>query len=534
MKHAVSRRYLYSSLLAIPLLTATMLLAQDAQAPQTPSAPQAAQPPQSPQAPQNPQDKQQNPPVRGVRLSDAEGGVQILQGTQLLTDQAPPNMTLYEGTRIITADDGRAEVEMDDGSMLRLTPDSSLSFNLLREQGDQTETEIEVNGGLAYFELKHPKDSSGFRVKFGDTLLTATQDSTLRVNLDHAPGSIAVFTGAIHIERPSGLSVDLHAGQYLALDANDAAKYTIAEQIPGDSWDDWNKDRDNELAANASAETPTSQSLSKGSEQAWNDLDANGNWYNVPDVGPVWSPNEAAYAGWDPYGYGSWMWYPQFGYRWVSGYGWGFLPFNAGLWSWYDGFGWGWMPGFGGCDPWFAGGFWGANFGYWPGWYSLPVAPGFAGGHFGGLPPGRRLNGLPPRVIVNRNPVGGRIIRPVSGAVTIAGHSVTPVRSIAPRAIYGRVGPTPGTTRGSYSGAGGYHPASGNSVASGGYGTPRPTTSHSSGGWFNRQPHATSNSNGGYHSGGGGSTHSSGGGFHGGGGFGGGGGGFHGGGGGHH
>ena len=48
----------------------------------------------------------------------------------------------------------------------------------------------------------------------------------------------------------------------------------------------------------------------QGSNPAWNDLDANGNWYDVPGQGYVWSPYDASNPGWDPYGNGNWVLIP--------------------------------------------------------------------------------------------------------------------------------------------------------------------------------------------------------------------------------
>jgi hypothetical protein len=31
-----------------------------------------------------------------------------------------------------------------------------------------------------------------------------------------------------------------------------------------------------------------------------------------------------------PYGNGYWMWTPRFGYIWVSGYSWGYMPYQCG------------------------------------------------------------------------------------------------------------------------------------------------------------------------------------------------------------
>ena len=46
--------------------------------------------------------------------------------------------------------------------------------------------------------------------------------------------------------------------------------------------------------------------------------------------GYIWSPYDAANAGFDPYGIGNWMWTPGFGYIWASGYPWGYMPFQCG------------------------------------------------------------------------------------------------------------------------------------------------------------------------------------------------------------
>jgi hypothetical protein len=43
------------------------------------------------------------------------------------------------------------------------------------------------------------------------------------------------------------------------------------------------------------------------------------------------------------------MFYPGFGYTWVSAYPWGWMPYRYGSWNFVPGYGWGWVPGgFGG------------------------------------------------------------------------------------------------------------------------------------------------------------------------------------------
>ena len=59
--------------------------------------------------------------VRIVRLSSVEGQVQIDRATGQGLERAILNTPIVEGTRIVTGDDGLAEVEFENQSALRLT-----------------------------------------------------------------------------------------------------------------------------------------------------------------------------------------------------------------------------------------------------------------------------------------------------------------------------------------------------------------------------------------------------------------------------
>ena len=317
------------------------------------------------------------PAPRAVRLSSVDGQVQISQGGQVVADAAVANAPLFEGSRVATGDEGRAEIQFEDGSMARLSPNSSLTLTVLRGSGSNGEVEITLEGGLGYFELQGGTQSGATRVKFGDCVVTASGYTVIRVGLDTPPGELAVFSGNAHLEHGSAVAVDLHGGESLALSATDASHYTLNETIEPDSWDAWNSDRDQALSAEAADKTGASAGMAQSGNPAWNDLDANGNWYNVPGEGQVWSPADASDANWDPYGNGYWMTTPGFGYAWVSGYSWGYLPYQCGLWNWYDNFGWGWAPGAGGCGAlfWGVGYYGGVNVGRGYFGYRPPMRP---------------------------------------------------------------------------------------------------------------------------------------------------------------
>src|SRR5579871_5980907 len=60
--------------------------------------------------------------ARIVRLSDVQGAVQIDKNTGLGFESAFLNLPIVQGSRVRTRGNGRAEVEFEDGSSLRLTP----------------------------------------------------------------------------------------------------------------------------------------------------------------------------------------------------------------------------------------------------------------------------------------------------------------------------------------------------------------------------------------------------------------------------
>lgn len=511
---------------------------------------------------------------RAVRLSSVEGEVHLSLGNQSLADQALVNTPLFEGTRVDTGNDGRAEIQFEDGSVARISPLSSLTLTVLRgvSAGENRDAEILLNSGLGYFELQGDSDSNHIRVRFGeDNVITASGFTVLRVDLDKAPGDVAVFSGNAHIEGSGVPALDLHGGESVALNASDPNSYSLAESIEPNSWDAWNSDRDQELSTEAAGRTEANNNLPDNKNPAWNDLDANGNWYNVPDQGYVWSPYEASNPGWDPYGTGYWMNTPGYGYFWISGEPWGYMPYSCGAWNYYSSFGWGWAPG--GCNPWWGGGGWGFNIGFAPPRYRYPVRPRPRNPRPMDGREGRAL----PVISVNRHtPPGNTVLAPRdrTGTVLLGGHPVNPLRPVGPsrvpynhsvQAFGGRLGSrtaTPVAARPGYVvEPGGTTPRPVEIPATrpgslytsrpvGGSYIPPPATpppaARPSGGSFSR-PSAPSHSpgmspapshpvggGGGHFSGGGGGGHPSGGGGHAGGGGGGGGGSHGGGGGGHH
>ena len=378
-------------------------------------------------------------PARAVRLSYVDGQVTLALGGQVLAQQAVANTPLLEGMQLTTADSGKAEIQFEDGSVARLSPDSSITLQVLSGSGTTAVAQLVLNGGLAYFEFQGGGQAGQMSVLFGDAQLTTSGFTVLRVAMDNPPGDVAVFSGNAHLDSANGaVSADLHGGENIALNGASPANYQLAESIQPDSWDAWNSDRDQALTTEAASQTGASANLGQSQNPAWNDLDANGNWYDVPNQGYVWSPNEAANAGFDPYGNGDWMWTPGYGYLWISGYPWGYMPFQCGAWNFYDGFGWGWAPGMGGCRPWWYGGYYGGpNFGHMPRGYQPIPRP---------ILPRHPINPRPVAIIpVRRSPVivGSTLpARNRNTPVNIGGSTVVPLRPMPSRPVFDHTPPT--------------------------------------------------------------------------------------------
>jgi hypothetical protein len=397
--------------------------------------PLAQQP--EPQAQQpDPQERQADPNARAARLSFVEGDVQISLGSQILADPALVNTPLFEGTQIATREDGRAEVQFDDGTIARLTPNSSLKIAVLRQDAGVNRSQLLLESGLGYFELPGNSSAGQTTARFGDSSVIANGFTVLRISLDSLPGELAVFAGNVHLDRGNSLSLDLRGGDSISLNASDPSVYNLAETIEPDSWDAWNSDRDQDLTTQQAARTAASGSEPNSNNPAWGDLDANGNWYNVPGQGYVWSPNEAASGDWEPYGCGNWVWTPRFGYIWVSCEQWGYLPYTSGYWNYYDDFGWGWTPGF--CYPWWTTGGWVANVGNHPMRYQPPHRPRGGPVHPPREPMRHNSFYQPNPVIPVKRPPSSPAnpVHVVGRPVTIAGTPVEPLRPLTPRPIY--------------------------------------------------------------------------------------------------
>lgn len=287
----------------------------------------------------------QNPPPQNpvsqptLRLSDVHGSVQVYRGDLLAFPQAYINMPIVEGMRIVTGNSGRAEIQFTDGSVARLAPNSSLLVSSLGGANDGILTaRLRALTGLTYYEFN--TQGNQYSLAIGQESVIPSGNAVIRVDMDNLPYQLADMQGGLQLLNGNNFIVSLQSGQTVNFNPSDPEMYQLSDSVPPNSWDQWNANRDADLAQLASA---SSQSESSDNS-AWNELNAYGDWYSVPGYGEGWAPSGVS-SSWDPYGYGWWGYYPSWGYTWISGYPWGWWPYHCGYWNWFTGPGWMWFPG---------------------------------------------------------------------------------------------------------------------------------------------------------------------------------------------
>jgi hypothetical protein len=278
--------------------------------------------------------------ARIVRISDVEGQVDFDNGHGY--ESATINMPISEGNRLFTRADGWAEVQFEDGSTARLAPDTEIVFTeLKRSYEGATITAIDLYEGEADFRVTY-HDEGSFQVNARQKRLILRQSGRFRVrSVNTDPLELVVWRGEVGVHDPeSGEEVAVKRNETFALDAQDVSRYDLEQGAQEDGLDQWSTQRDEFLAKNAgNGESYTSSPYQYG----LSDLDAYGQYYDIPGYGYMWRPNYVD-ADWNPYANGYWCRTP-WGFTWVSGYPWGWLPYRYGGWVFIPGYGWLWRPG---------------------------------------------------------------------------------------------------------------------------------------------------------------------------------------------
>jgi uncharacterized protein DUF6600/FecR-like protein len=284
--------------------------------------------------------------VRIIRLSLVQGDVRILhdsKGDPLANDKAPweraeLNLPIRQHD-VVATDNGRAEVEFENGAMAFLNENSVLEFfDLSLEDGSFT-TRLVLRQGTASFYV-NPGSEDYFSVTGGDFTTEVSTRANFRMDNFDDGSTVAVSKGRVVVARKGG-SKELSKGQSLSMRADDEESAAVGRAADMDEFDRWVSGREDSVvtATNAAMQYSNGSSYTSGFADLYN----YGSFYPVAGYGYGWQPYGVGF-GWSPFDYGNWFYGAGLGWGFIGSQPWGWLPYHYGGWIFQPGTGWLWTP----------------------------------------------------------------------------------------------------------------------------------------------------------------------------------------------
>ena len=261
---------------------------------------------------------------------------------------------------MVATDNGRAEVEFENGAMAFLKENTVLQFfDLSLKDGALTTRLVLLQGSASFY--VNPAQGDYFSVTGGDFTVEANGRATFRVDNYSDGSSVADERGhltVLHNERTTRLD----KGQSFSMKASDELSVNIGRGPAEDEFDQWVSGRIDSVstATTAAMQYTSSPYYTPG----FASLYSYGSFFDCGGYGYGWRPFGVGF-GWSPFTDGQWVFDPAFGWTWASFQPWGWAPYHYGGWLFDSG-----------CGGWF---------------YSPPLYYGYYPGTFGRRPP-RRVN----------------------------------------------------------------------------------------------------------------------------------------------
>jgi len=276
--------------------------------------------------------------ARIVRLSLVSGDVQVVRSAEVKWEPALMNMPIQQGLTIGT-NEGRAEVEFENGGALWLGGNSVLQFTELALSNGGRITKVTLSQGTATFDA-NVASADSFLVTSPELQITSSAKSEFRLSVSKDSSSVCVIRGQLSISSLAGTQT-VHKGETLALNASTPTDPKITSNAAPDDYDKWVKSRANVLS---DGQNQSLQYTNAPFSYGMSDLSSYGGWSFYPGFGYGWRPF-GVLNGWAPFSAGQWSFYPGLGWTWLSFEPWGWVPYHFGQWNYSPVFGWLWLPG---------------------------------------------------------------------------------------------------------------------------------------------------------------------------------------------
>lgn len=311
--------------------------------------------------------------ARIIRLSLVQGDVRFAAQTHgdPLTDSsavwetAQLNLPIRQGY-VLATDNGRAEVEFENGAMAFLKENTVLQFYDLSLKDGMLTTRLVLFQGSASFYV-NPVSGDYFSVTGGDFTVEANGRTTFRLDNYDDGSTVQALSGHLTVVHKDQ-TTSIEKGQSLSMKAGEASSLSVGRLPEADEFDRWVSGRVDAVSTATSA--ALQYTSSPYSAPGFGSLYSYGSWFDCGGYGYGWRPFGAGF-GWSPFSDGQWVFDPAFGWTWMSFQPWGWAPYHYGGWLFDSG-----------CGGWF---------------YSPPLLYGYYPGLYGSYP-GVPIRRFPPRV----------------------------------------------------------------------------------------------------------------------------------------
>jgi len=282
--------------------------------------------------------------ARIIRLSLVTGDVRFaakthgdpLADSSAVWETASLNLPIRQGY-VLATDNGRAEVEFENGAVAFLKENTVLQFYDLSLNDGALTTRLVLFQGSASFYV-NPASGDYFSVTGGDFTVEANRRVTFRLDNYEDGSTVEDLSGRLTVLHKDQTTF-LEKGQSLSMKAGDESSVSVGRLPEVDEFDRWVSGRIDTVstATTAAMQYTNSPSYAPG----FGSLYSYGSWFDCGGYGYGWRPFGAGY-GWSPFTDGQWVLDPTFGWTWVSFQPWGWAPYHYGGWLFDSGCG-GWF-----------------------------------------------------------------------------------------------------------------------------------------------------------------------------------------------
>lgn len=274
-------------------------------------------------------------PERYVQVRAIEGQATVRKGD--LTEDLTRGVPLTEGDVIEAR--GRGVLQLADGS--RIVFGEGVRFtlaSLFADRDGARQVVLRLDRGHLRVQVGNLSEAT-YRIDTpsGRGTLQERANASFEVDGDQSV-RVKVFTGRIRFansqdrtQLAAGERLTVYSGQDRLDRIRDFNTYEL------EAFDGW-AEQQFRTARGVSYDRLPSSLRAYGE-----DLDRDGEWIQVEDVGWCWRPSGIS-SDWRPYWRGRWGTYAS-GMTWISDEPWGYVTHHHGRWGWHARWGWHWIPG---------------------------------------------------------------------------------------------------------------------------------------------------------------------------------------------